>query len=226
MKVSVVSFDLDKTLIKTVSPAEIIRSFLVKRGIYVETEEILKVLRETSIPKEEAKNPYSYYISINQRLLSEFGLKDRRYAEELLNEWFSPEYYTLFPETVSVLETLKKRKYYLAIISNNLYWEIMRVLQHTGIGKFFNAIFSPDKVRAFKPNPKIFLEVARFFNVDIAQLLHIGNDLREDYFGALNAGARAVLVVRNVDTEYIKRIKKNNIVFVDNLMKIMVLLDG
>jgi len=61
-----------------------------------------------------------------------------------------------------------------------------------GIDKFFKCSISSKDVYSNKPDPKHFEEAARFFNVNINQILHIGDDPINDVRGALDAGAHAI----------------------------------
>ena len=61
-----------------------------------------------------------------------------------------------------------------------------------GIDKFFKCSISSKDVSSNKPDPKHFEEAARFFNVNINQILHIGDDPINDVGGALDAGAHAI----------------------------------
>jgi FMN phosphatase YigB (HAD superfamily) len=48
--------------------------------------------------------------------------------------------------------------------------------------------------RRFQPAPRIFLEAARRFKVDPAEILHIGDDIDLDEKGARAAGCKAFVV--------------------------------
>ena len=61
-----------------------------------------------------------------------------------------------------------------------------------GIDKFFKCSISSKDVCSNKPDPKHFEEAARFFNVNINQILHIGDDPINDVRGAIDAGAHAI----------------------------------
>jgi putative hydrolase of the HAD superfamily len=52
-------------------------------------------------------------------------------------------------------------------------------------------IFS-EEVGIRKPDPKIFQLVARRLNVQPAEIVHVGDNLRMDVWGAKNAGLKAI----------------------------------
>jgi len=219
MDIKVISFDLDKTIIDTPHPAEIIRLYLRKNGIKANKNRILDILKKVNIQREIV-DPEKYYILINHEILKKFGLTELKYAKELLRFWFSPINYSLFPDVKITLEKLSE-KYELVIISNNLSWEINQVLKHTSLSKYFKNVFSPDITNSFKPSIEVFKYVSNTLKFNLHNLLHIGDSLEEDYEAAIKAGAQALLIKRYLGVKESYILKKKRIPYITSLTQLL-----
>ncbi len=219
MDTKVISFDLDKTLIDTPSPVEIIYSFLIYNGVKPDKQRIREILSKINY-SDRKNNPEEYYIAINQKVLGNFGLYGKKYARKLLEYWFSPSNYRLYPEVKEVLDILKNR-YILVITSNNLSWEIKDVLNHISLSRYFKYIFSPDVTGSFKPSQKMYMYVAEKTGVRLSEVLHIGDNIEEDYLGALKSGVKALLIKRYITKNEEKILKEKKIMFITNLKQLL-----
>jgi FMN hydrolase / 5-amino-6-(5-phospho-D-ribitylamino)uracil phosphatase len=70
-------------------------------------------------------------------------------------------------------------------------------LQRTGGAEFFTTTLSAAALRIAKPDSAIFHAAAASVNVKPEEMLHVGDDFRLDVMGALDAGLKAVWLVRD-----------------------------
>lgn len=122
--------------------------------------------------------------------------RDRFFAAAFAH-YAAPAAWRLFPEVTGVLAELVQRGFTLAVISN-FDRRLDPVLTGLGLASFFRATVASSEAGAAKPDRGIF-ELARRLLGDppAAQLLHVGDSLREDVHGALAAGWRAVWLDRD-----------------------------
>lgn len=101
----------------------------------------------------------------------------------------------VYPEVSSVLQGLCEQGWRLAVVSN---WDerLHRVLQVTGLAPSFEFILPSTEAPRPKPDPGIFQQAAERLGVEVASLLHVGDSRREDWEGAIAAGAQALLIDR------------------------------
>lgn len=76
----------------------------------------------------------------------------------------------------------------LAIISNGIGEAQRSRLAAGGMNHFFDALIISDEVGYWKPDKKIFDEALKRLGIDRTEALFIGDSLRDDYHGAINAG--------------------------------------
>ncbi len=71
---------------------------------------------------------------------------------------------------------------------------LRRFLAKEGLSGFFDAMLFSDEVRVRKPSREIFQMAAEKLGVAPAEILHVGDNLKADVWGARNAGMKAVLL--------------------------------
>jgi HAD superfamily hydrolase (TIGR01549 family) len=109
----------------------------------------------------------------------------------------SREGYKFFDDALPALERLNEMGLKFAIISN-ADSRIRSVLKDLELPPFVDPIVLSDEERIEKPAKDIFLRTIRKVSATLHpdECLHVGDDLYDDYHGALNAGMRAVLLRR------------------------------
>ena len=112
-----------------------------------------------------------------------------------LFEVFRTEAWTLFPETVPVLEALKSKGYRLGIISN-FDSRVYDVMERLGIYGFFDTFVISSEAGYAKPSHEIFLTALDKAEADPAESIHVGDDLKNDVHGPRALGIRAILLDR------------------------------
>lgn len=92
----------------------------------------------------------------------------------------------LFKSSEPVLSTLKQHFIIGAITNGNAQ------LEHISIGKYFDFAVTAEDAGVSKPNPEIFKQAASLAQVQLAQIMHVGDSAQTDVLGAMNAGCQAV----------------------------------
>lgn len=105
----------------------------------------------------------------------------------------SPKQTHLFPETLETLESLKRMKYNMHIITNG-FEEVQYVkLEHSKLAPFFDVIVCSEAVGYNKPDPRVFHFAMEKAKTNAANSVMIGDDREVDIFGAMQVGMQAIL---------------------------------
>lgn len=118
------------------------------------------------------------------------------FFHELYDLFAGPECWQLYPETLEVLEELRRRKKKMCVISN---WDsrLLNLCKQLELEQYFEFILISAVFGFSKPNPKIFQEALKRAGAAPAEALHIGDSLEDDVRGALDAGMSAVFLDRH-----------------------------
>ncbi|NQU98925.1 HAD family hydrolase [Candidatus Woesearchaeota archaeon] len=106
-----------------------------------------------------------------------------------------------FPETIEVLEELKK-DYKLVLISNTDNLSIPQLLDKFDLKKYFDAIILSCDFGMLKTDKKLFAEALKKVKLKKSEVLMVGDAIPTDIEGAKNAGIKAILVDRRDSREY------------------------
>jgi len=101
----------------------------------------------------------------------------------------------VYDEVFPTLARLRKEGYPLAIISN-FDSRLHTILANLGLAHNFDAVVISAAAGVRKPDPAIFHKACAELGVDPAETCHIGDNIEEDYEGALAAGMQARLLTR------------------------------
>lgn len=126
-----------------------------------------------------------------------------------LFEVFRSGAWTLFPETVPVLEALKSGGYRLGIISN-FDSRVYDVMERLGIYGYFDTFVISSETGYAKPSPGIFLAALEKAGADPAESIHVGDDLKNDFHGPRALGIRAILLDREGEYASLERMDRIN----------------
>lgn len=138
-----------------------------------------------------------WWRSIVEDVYSEIGMFDEFDAHfDELFEVFRGGAWTLFPETVDVLASLKEKGYNLGIISNfdSRVYDVMKKLR---IYDYFDIFVISSEVGHAKPAIGIFSVALERAGRESREVIHIGDDLCNDFHGARALGIRALLLDRD-----------------------------
>jgi len=197
-----VLFDLGGTLVKTASPPEIIRRILRKYGIDRRIEDIALAHQEAeeSMLPEDYKLPYyEFWVKWNKKILGALQISEKVdfLARVLVDEWWDNADVELYPDVREVLEKLRKMGLKLGIITNAFKKDIEEIFARVNLPNFFDVTVGIDVIGKPKPNSQIFLYAIKKLNVKPYEAVFVGDSLENDYFGALKAGLKAVLIDRS-----------------------------
>ena len=101
----------------------------------------------------------------------------------------------LNPDARETLDWLKSREYPVGIICNTGTTpgtELRRLLSDMGVAEYFRVMIFSNEVGFRKPGRRIFSLVAQALNAEPKNIVHIGDNLKSDVWGAKNAGFKAV----------------------------------
>ncbi|XVE95780.1 hypothetical protein REPUB_Repub02eG0129200 [Reevesia pubescens] len=124
---------------------------------------------------------------------SSTGCSDSQYFEELYNYYTTDKAWHLCdPEAEKVFKALKKAGVKVAVVSN-FDTRLRPVLRALNCDHWFDAVAVSAEVEAEKPNPTIFLKACELLSLKPEDAVHVGDDRRNDIWGARDAGCDAWL---------------------------------
>jgi len=201
--VSTVFFDFGDTLVSIRSPLEVWVTTASEQGFRLRRDSIR---RATAAADETYKSRiYEYkgrmedfWRLYDGFVIKELGFPDRggRFSEAIeaaflyTKKWMHP-----FPETRSVLSTLKQSGFRLGVISNNTD-EMLDRLNDLDLLRYFDTLTYSQEAGAEKPAPEPFMLALRRARRKPEQCVHVGNSLEQDVAGARGVGVRPILLDR------------------------------
>jgi len=120
-----------------------------------------------------------------------------QYFDEVFDAFGGSGYWSLYPETISVLKRLKDQRIEIGIISN-FDSRLFAILRGLGLTDLVDTVTIASLAQAAKPSPKIFEAALEKHAADPLEAVHVGDSLRDDVAGAAAAGLHAVHVNRAV----------------------------
>jgi putative hydrolase of the HAD superfamily len=115
------------------------------------------------------------------------------YFDAVYQRFAQPGVWELFPDVQATLTKLRSLNVRLGIISN-FDRRLYAILGHLGVLDAFEQIIVSSEIGVRKPAPRIFRTAAQRFNVDVNEILHVGDESESDFDGARAAGLEALLV--------------------------------
>lgn len=117
------------------------------------------------------------------------------FFDELYDRFARPEAWRLFPDSLPLLQTLKKKGKVVGIVSN---WDsrLFGICEGLGLAPHLDFILASAVVGVAKPHPDIFKEALRRAGVLPEEALHVGDSLKDDVWGAQQVGIHAIFVDR------------------------------
>jgi len=111
-------------------------------------------------------------------------------------ELFKRNYFdSLFPDSLPILETLKRRGVPMGVVSN-YGTHLLDLLPKLNIFDYFDFIIVSAIVGVTKPHPRIFQMAIEEAGVPASQLLYVGDNPVDDVEGANQVGIEAILINR------------------------------
>lgn len=130
------------------------------------------------------------------RTLLHFKKPDEILSKSMSDKFLEilPVQKALFPYTVEILEYLKNKNYRLHLITNGFEVTQKLKLQHSGIADYFEEMITSERSQSMKPKKEIFEYALNITNAELESSIMIGDNLKADIQGAINAGMDNVYV--------------------------------
>ena len=123
------------------------------------------------------------------------------FFEELYVSFAGENTWRVFDEVLDVIQTLKEKNIYIAIISN---WDsrLLNLCKNLGLDKYFDAIHVSALVGFAKPDSRIFQKALDEAGVLPKDAIHVGDSLEDDYYGSREAGIMPLFLDRDNACDY------------------------
>ena len=121
-----------------------------------------------------------------------FGI-DKNMKNDLLNLYkiLSP-----YPEVKEVLESLKKKRFKLAILSNGTPSLLSELIKNSDLNNLFDDLFSVEEVKVYKPDSRVYELPVKKYNVKADEVTFLSANTW-DVSGGGNFGYNSIWVNRN-----------------------------
>lgn len=131
--------------------------------------------------------------------------------EEIYEYYARGEAWTLAPGAVACLQRMRDAGMRIALVSN-FDTRLRRIMAEMGLNRLFDAVVISAEVEAEKPNPRIFEAACAALGLPPEACVHVGDDRRNDVFGARDAGCFAWLWGQDVHSfsEVERRLQSGN----------------
>ncbi|KAH7404898.1 hypothetical protein KP509_15G049100 [Ceratopteris richardii] len=121
------------------------------------------------------------------------GCNDPAYLEELYHYYTTAEAWRIAdPDAGKTFEALRQAGVKVGVVSN-FDTRLRPLLNALNCGHWFDAMAISAEVGAEKPNPAIFSAACELLGVHEQDAVHVGDDRRNDIWGARDAGCDALL---------------------------------
>lgn len=196
-----VIFDIGGTLVgfEDDAPfAEFLASVKVPHRFVSAADLRLSMLHTLSLRRHEAvglglddDSVNNWWLTIFDELFPHSPHVARRMWELFKRNYFD----SLFPDSLPILETLKRRGVPMGVVSN-YGTHLLDLLPMLNIFDYFNFVIVSAIVGVTKPHPRIFEMAIEEAGVPPSQLLYVGDNPVDDVQGANQVGIDAVLINR------------------------------
>jgi putative hydrolase of the HAD superfamily len=147
---------------------------------------------------EDAAYSAEIFVKYTKHIIEQMGGRGARLdacAREIYDAWAACRHFELYEDVAPTLRRIAEAGVQIGLISNS-HRCLASFQAHFELqGLIAAAISSPDH-GFMKPHPSIFRAALRLMDVPAAESVMVGDSVRQDIEGALNAGLRAVLLRR------------------------------
>ncbi len=203
------TFDITRTLIKVIgrSPSEQYAKAACRYGLKVPAADLSRVYN-TTWRKMRAEYPiYGIHQGLTSRQFWEIFVARvftnaghgrhpeilKQVSDRLWDEFSAGNNWRVMPHVKDCLKELKRQGLTLGVVSN-FDERLEKTLRRQGLAQYFDFIVTSISAKAEKPNPQIYQNALRISGVPPSRALHVGNDIRNDYMAAREAGISAYLL--------------------------------
>lgn len=154
--------------------------------------------REQHLKSKDEPYPEVDLEVIFSDILKEDGLNSPFLAESCckLFRLLSRERFKLFPDSLPVLEDMRKSKYPLAVVSDAQKVFCPEESEILGIRPFFRVFILSTDFGFRKPDSRLFTIACTLLGIPPSDVVYIGNDPETDVKGAQGIGIKAILLDR------------------------------
>ena len=155
----------------------------------------IKCYKETYMTSDEILD---YCLNV---LVNEYNLNyDLNLLKDLVHGFWSNA-----PIYDDALEFFNKVNLPIYVLTNNAIKYVDKSMKSKGLKP--KRIISSDEVNAYKPHIELFNYALNIAKCKPSEVIHIGDSLKSDYYGAINAGINAYLVLRKEDNSISKDVR-------------------
>lgn len=218
--VKAVTFDAAGTLFfPHPSAGTIYSEVMVRYGLKLEPNQLnrgfaeaFKSTKKDGAIQDPEEREREYWRSIVTRIIENLAALPENFDDlfhALWVEFAQGSRWKLNPDAQEVFDMLEDREIPFALLTN---WDrrVRRVVSDHNLESRFAKLFISSEVGFEKPDQQLFDLVAADMKLSPSEMLHVGDHLNQDYWGARDAGWNALLLsnerVGNSDTQTISRL--------------------
>ncbi len=198
-----VFFDVDFTLIYPgpTFRGEGYRIFCERYGMEVDAarfEEAVASAAPLLDGPDDAPYDAEMFVKYTRHIIERMGGGGARIddcAREMYAEWAACQHFELYDEVPAALGTLAEAGIRIGLISNS-HRCLASFQSHFDLQGLITATVSSSEHGLMKPHPSIFAAALQLVDVPAEAAMMVGDSVRQDVEGALDAGLRAVLLHR------------------------------
>src|ERR1700736_626386 len=193
--IRVVTFDAAGTLIRLLDPPG--TTYAETAGLFgyhldpVRVQDAFRLTWKTFAPPPESMNPRpdddrDWWRELVARTLEESGYRISPFDEyfaTVYKRFARPGVWELFPDVPPILTELSRLGIRLGVISN-FDRRLYEILTGLGVIDAFEHIIISSEIGVRKPAARIFQVAAHRFNVEVTEMLHVGDEAVADFRGA------------------------------------------
>jgi putative hydrolase of the HAD superfamily len=200
MKYEVVLFDAAETLFTTRGTVgeiygEVARRYgSVSNPAEIQAAFIRQFRHSGPLTTDNEKN---WWKDVVHRVFADVGMVSNfdRFFDEVYEQFRDGRGWKLFPETLEVLEELRRLQYKLGVISN-FDSRVYSVMESLRILSYFDTVTISSETGYAKPHPEIFKSAIRAAGVPGNRILFVGDSLADDVQAGAAAGLHTMLIDR------------------------------
>jgi putative hydrolase of the HAD superfamily len=117
-------------------------------------------------------------------------------AREIYDQWSVNHHFEMYDDVAPVLDELQKRSFIVGVISNS-HRSLDAFREHFSLANIISVSVSGAEHGYMKPHRSIFDRALERAGVTASDAMMVGDSIKHDIEGALNAGWRAVLLRRS-----------------------------
>jgi putative hydrolase of the HAD superfamily len=144
------------------------------------------------------ENEKDWWKDVVHRVIVDVGMVSNfdRFFDDVYEQFRDGRGWKLFPETLDVLEELRRLKYRLGVISN-FDSRVYSVMESLKIRSYFDSVTISSETGFAKPHPEIFKAAIRAAGVPGSRILFVGDNPADDVEAGAAAGLHTILIDRH-----------------------------